>query len=302
MIARGVAAVGRCADDLAGRLRELPLFDPVAGLTLFLAAIFGFDDAAFRIVAQLALLGVLVHSPLLRSRALWTALAVVGTLALLKHWYSADNHKYLLVYWLWVVTIASHLGAAADADADKVLLFNARFFLVFIFLGAVLQKWLSARYMSGEMFEMFLLLDDRFRAFAHLMGIHKSVADAALLSYTKLQNPLIEVVNNEILLPATDRSRFVALAVTWYDFWVQVLIGLCLALNRRVAELIGHAALLFFIFTTYIPAPVFGFGLTLSIMGFALTKDRYPRLALAYFAAAVAVLLYQTPWREWVLS
>ena len=53
MIARGVAAVGQSVDDLAGRLRELPLFDPVAALTLFLAVIFGFDDAAFRIVAQL---------------------------------------------------------------------------------------------------------------------------------------------------------------------------------------------------------------------------------------------------------
>ena len=302
MIARGVAAVGRCSDDLAGRLREFPLFDPVAALTLFMVVIFSFDDPAFRIVGQLALLGVLVHSPLLRSRALWTALAVVGTLVLARHWYTADNHKYLLVYWLWVVTIASHLGAAADADADKVLLFNARFFLVFIFLGAALQKWLSSRYMSGEMFEMFLLLDERFRAFAHLVGIDKSVANAALLSYTTLQSPLTEVVNNEILLPATDHSRFVALAITWYDFWVQVLIGLCLALNRRVAELVGHAALLFFIFTTYIPAPVFGFGWTLTVMGFALTKDRFPRLALAYFAAAVAVLLYQMPWREWVLS
>ena len=33
---------------------------------------------------------------------------------------------------------------------------------------------------------------------------------------------------------------------------------------------IGHLCLLFFIYTTYLPAPVFGFGWLLSILGFAL--------------------------------
>ena len=274
------------------------MLDAVAALTLFLVAIFGFDDPAFKIVSRLALLGVLLHRPLLRSPALWAVMAIVATLALIQHWYSADNHKYLLVYWLWVVTIASRLGAGAD----KFLLFNARFFLVFIFLGAALQKWFSPRYMSGEMFEINFLLDGRFRAFAHLVGIDKSVSEAALMRYTTLQNPTIEIVDNALLLPATDRSRLVALVATWYDFLVQVFIGACLVLNRRIADLLAHAALLFFIFTTYLPAPVFGFGWTLVILGFTLTKDRFPRVALTYFAASVAVLLYQLPWREWVLA
>jgi hypothetical protein len=300
MIAQVVAGFSRRIEGVAGRLQDLPLFDAVAALTLFLVVIFGFDDSAFRIVAQLALLGVLLHWPLLRNPALWATLAAVGTLILVQHWYAADNHKYLLVYWLWVITIASYLGP--DAGARKVLLFNARFFLVFIFLGAALQKWLSSRYMSGEMFEMCLLLDGRFRAFSHLVGIDKSVADAALLKYTTLQSPLSEVVNNELLLPATDRSRFVAWAVTWYDLLVQIFIGTCLALNRRLTDRLAHVALLFFIFTTYLPAPVFGFGWTLVVLGLTLTKERFPRFALAYFGASAAVVLYQMPWREWVLG
>jgi len=300
MIAQAVSGFNRRIEGVVGRLQDLPLFDAVAALTLFLVVIYGFVDSAFAIVSQLALLGVLLHWPLLRSPVLWAALAIVGSLVLIQHWYSADNHKYLLVYWLWVVTIASYLGP--EAGAGKVLLFNARFFLVFIFLGAALQKWLSSRYMSGEMFEMCLLLDGRFRAFAHLVGIDKSVADAALLKYTTLQSPLSEVVNNELLLPATDRSRFVAWAVTWYDLLVQIFIGTCLVLNRRLADQLAHAALLFFIFTTYLPAPVFGFGWTLVVLGLTLTKDRFPRWALAYFGASVAVVLYQTPWREWVLG
>ena len=62
------------------------------------------------------------------------------------------------------------------------------------------------------------------------------------------------------------------------------------------------ALLLFFIFTTYIPAPVFGFGWTLAILGFTASKKAYPRIALAYLASCLAVLAYQTPWREWVLG
>jgi len=298
MTAQALPGIARGIETLAARIRDLPLLETVAALTLFLAVVFGFEDTPFRIISQLALLAVLLHRPLLDNPALWAMLAGVGTLALLQHWYVADNHKYLLVYWLWVVTLAS----LYEQRRDKLLLFNARFFLVFIFLGAALQKLFSARYMSGEMFEMLLLVDERFRAFSHLVGIDKSLADAAVLSYATLQSPLTEVIDNEIRLPATAHSRLVALAVTWYDLLVQALIGALLLANRRVCDLLAHAALLFFIFTTYLPAPVFGFGWTLIILGFALTKDRLPGIALAYFLACLAVLLYQSPWREWVLS
>jgi hypothetical protein len=298
MTAQAVPGFARGVETLAGRIRDLPMFETVAAFTLFLVVVFGFEETPFKVASQLALLAVLLHRPLLRNPVLWAVLASVGTLALVQQWYVADNHKYLLVYWLWVMMLAS----LNEERRDDLLLFNARFFLVFIFLGAALQKYLSARYISGEMFEVLLLLDDRFRAFGHLVGIDKSLADGAALSFATLKSPLTEVIDNEILLPATDRSRLVALAVTWYDLLIQVFIGALFLVNRRRCDLLAHAALLFFIFTTYLPAPVFGFGWTLVILGFTLTKDRLPGIAIAYFLACGAVLLYQSPWREWVLS
>ena len=298
MTAQALPGFARGIETLAGRIRDLPMLETVAAFTLFLVVVFGFDDASFRIASQLALLAVLLHRPLLGNPVLWAILASVGTLTLVQQWYAADNHKYLLVYWLWVMMLAS----LYEERRSDLLLFNARFFLVFIFLGAALQKYLSARYMSGEMFEVLLLLDERFRAFGHLVGIDKSLADAAVLSFATLKSPLTEVIDNQILLPATDRSRLVAVAITWYDLLVQVVIGALFLANRRRCDLIAHTALLFFIFTTYLPAPVFGFGWTLVILGFTLTKDRLPGMAIAYFLACIAVLLYQSPWREWVLS
>ncbi len=145
------------------------LVNVVSVLTLFLALIFGFDNAVFKIVVQISLLAVLFQPAALRSPWLWATIASTGTCALLDDWSVADNHKYLLVYWLWVLTIAQSFSD--PASRDRVLTSNARFFLVFIFLAAALQKLCSPTYMSGAMFELRLLLDERFRAFAHLMGV-----------------------------------------------------------------------------------------------------------------------------------
>ena len=236
----------------------IPLFDAVAALTLFLAVIFGFEDATFKIPSQFALMVVLLRPDTLHNAWLWVILALIGTLVLGNTWYVADNHKFLLVYWLWVVAIASCYDA--EADKNRLLLINARFFLIFIFLAAVVHKVVSSSYMSGEMFETRLLLDDRFKAFAHLFGIDKSVTDAALFNYRTLQNPFTEVENNELLLPASDRSRLLALVITWYDLLVQIFIGVLFIPGCRFTDFLAHGVLLFFIVTTYLPAPVFGFG------------------------------------------
>jgi hypothetical protein len=69
-----------------------------------------------------------------------------------------------------------------------------------------------------------------------------------------------------------------------------------------VTDKFAHILLLFFILTTYLPAPVFGFGWILGIMGFALAKEKFPRIAAVYMICFVVILLYQVPWREWVLA
>jgi len=94
----------------------------------------------------------------------------------------------------------------------------------------------------------------------------------------------------------------VARLITWYDFYVQLAIGILFLFGKRITDYLAHVCLLFFIFTTYLPAPVFGFGWTLSIMGLCITKDRFRILHLIYFVSFIAILLFQIPWRDWVLS
>jgi hypothetical protein len=187
-------------------------------------------------------------------------------------------------------------------EREHILSFNARFFLIFIFLGAALQKFLSSSYMSGAMFELELLLDGRFQAFAQLTGIDAGLTQESVRRLLLLTNPYVQVLDDKVLLTADDRVHLIAGLITFYDFYVQVAIGALLLIRRPITDIAANALLLFFIFTTYIPAPVLGFGLTLSILGFALVKERSQFFSALYLLSVVAILFYQIPWRDWVLG
>jgi len=288
------------AERLSRALSDIRKADSVPYLTLFLAVVFGFTSWFYQVSAQIALLGVLLVPSTAKRPAFWGFLAIAASITLVLERDLADNHKYLLCYWLWVMCIA-HVPDEQKLR-DQIIRFNARFFLVFIFVGAAVQKYLSSSYLSGAMFELELLLDGRFQAFAHLVGIDATLGTENVRRLLLLSNPYVQVLNEKILLLSDDRVHSVASLITIYDFYVQVAIGVLLLLRRSTTDLIANLLLLFFIFTTYIPAPVFGFGFTLSILGFALVKERSQSLSAAYLLSMVAVLLYQIPWREWVLG
>ncbi len=280
--------------------RNLDLVQTVSLLTLVLTVILGFDYWVFRAVAQICLLTFVLHPPSIRSPLLWLALALAGTITTIVGWERIDNHKYLLDYWLWVLFIV-HLFSQLEQQR-RILLFSARFFLCLIFLAASAQKLSSHSYRSGEMFEYYLYVDTRFKAFGKLIGIDPSAPDAVKRRIMFLRSPFAEVEGNEVHIVGSDRARVAALTMTWWDVSFQLLIGALLLLRRVRADEIAHILLLFFIFTTYLPAPVFGFGWILAIMGFTLAKDAFPKIATAYVVCFFAILLYQLPWREWVLG
>jgi hypothetical protein len=278
----------------------LDLLQAVSVLTLVLAVIFGFEHWLFETVARICFLIFALHPRSLRRAEFWLALSLAGTIIIVLDWEGADNHKYLLAYWLWVVFIA-HLFAQ-PTHQQRMVRFNARFFLCFIFLAASAQKISSPAYRSGEMFEHYLYVDSRFTAFGKLMGISPEVPDAVKKRIALFRSPFAQVEGNELEIPGSDRARVAALVLTWWDVSLQLLIGSLLLIRRPVTDKFAHILLLFFILTTYLPAPVFGFGWILGIMGFTLAKERFPRIAVVYMICFGMILLYQVPWREWVLA
>lgn len=286
--------------DTGAAFQRLSQIQFIAGATLFLLVYWGFEQGLAKIAVQMALLAVVLRPALLENRVLWLALSVVNTVALVDVWVSADNHKYLTVYWIYVVTLA--VSVSDRKLGETILAWHGRFFLVFVFCAAAVQKTISPTYMSGEMFEMRLLIDERFKAFGHLLGLDKAVAETAYELSARLRNPMTEFEGGAVALPSSDRIRTLGLVITWYDLLIQYAIGLIFIPGRGVTDRIGHYLLLFFIFTTYLPAPVYGFGWLLAIYGLCLSWKKYPAFNIAYTVSFVVILIYQLPWRAWVLK
>ncbi len=281
-------------------MRALDTVHTVSLLSLFLAIIFGFQHWLFQMASWLCFFVFLLHPIVLRRALFWFAMAGAGSVVVFLDWQAADNHKYLLVYWLWVLFFC-HL-VADPVHQHRAIAVNARFFLCFIFLLAVGQKLASPTYRSGEMFELFLYLDARFTAFGKLIGIDPEVPEAVKRSMAFFRSPFSEVIDQRLEIPGTDRAHLASLIMTWWDVVIQSAIGVLFLFRRNLPDRLAHSALLLFIVTTYLPAPVYGFGWILGLMGFALARDRWPGFAAGYLAAFVAILLYQIPWRDWVLA
>jgi len=271
-----------------------------SALTLALVVLFGFEHWLPKILANFALVSVLLFPSIIYKNYFWLILALSSTFALTQQWFTADNHKYLFVYWLYVMWIC-HLQESEE-EKKNILSWHARFFLIFIFLAAAGRKLSNPSYMSGEMFGIVLFVDERFKAFAHLLGVQISAIEEAFKSAILFRSPLSEFPENKLLIEVSPWAQLLTKLITWYDVYVQMAIGALFVPRRYYTDLIAHALLLFFIFTTYLPAPVFGFGWTLTILGIILAYQRSYSLVYWYFAALAAILVYQIPWRDWVLG
>lgn len=282
-------------------VRTVDLVALTSALTLALVVFFGFHEHWLtRIVTNFALVAVLLFPGVIYRHVFWLILAVTSTYALTQDWYTADNHKYLFVYWLYVMWVCQL--QPSHEEKKNILIWHARFFLIFIFLAAAARKFSNPTYMSGEMFGVVLFIDERFKAFAHLMGVSATAVEEAFRSAIMFRSPLSEFPDNKLVIEMSPWAKTLTKLITWYDVYVQVAIGALFVPRRYYTDLAAHALLLFFILTTYLPAPVFGFGWTLTILGIILAYQRSISLVYWYYAALVAILIYQIPWRDWVLA
>ncbi len=268
-------------------------------LTTLLVAFHGFSVWFVRLPTQCLVVLGLIFRRLLTSPWFWLALAAFTGARIVALWQDVDNHKFILFYWLCCMALAH--AVREQALQERVVVFNARFFLVFIMLGAVAQKLASPTYMDSSFFEYELLVDTRFRGFAALFGVDPKIPVQARELLELLRNPYVQVEGNAIQVETGPVLPALAVFVTWYDLLIQVVIGVAFLLCRRVCDLIGHIALLVFIFTVYFAAPVIGFAWTLIVFGIVLARASFPNIAMVYVLALVVTTLYKIPWAGWVV-
>jgi hypothetical protein len=181
-------------------------------------------------------------------------------------WYMVDNHHYLLTYWCLA------LGASVlSQDGSTVLRLSARMLLGLCFGFAAAWKLITGEYWSGAFPGVLLLSDGAFQAWFPWSGVAAEDVEAnsraiAALVREGLPGEAVELEGQN------GRVQALALALGWWTILVEFSVAAAfLAPARARWAWIGDAALLAFIATTYLLAPVIIFGLLLLTLGLAAT-------------------------------
>lgn len=158
---------------------------------------------------------------------------------------------------------------------------------------------MSRDFVDGRFFHYELLVDDRFREIAVLVGrMTSEQIEMNSFALRQLYSPLSDTIVR-VNLDDTALIRSTASAMTIWTLVIEGAVALCFLAPRRLwLPRVRDFALLIFVVTTYFAANVIGFGWLLIIMGFSQSDDRPHRnwLPLAYLGAFQLLEIYHVPW------
>jgi hypothetical protein len=287
----------------ARELRSIdnPHFDTALRLTAIALLLRPMGPWFVRPVILAAAVLVLIFPRALRQWQVWGALAVLTAIRIANDWPLADNHIYLLGYWLLAVSLALRSGdvvstASTLADASRLLIGLA-------FAFAVLWKVaLSSDFIDGRFFRVTLVTDPRFAAATRIIGgLSDEQLRAAREAVALLPHGAELLDPPELVEPA--RLRLFAVASTWGVVALETLVAALMLARSRLPGILRHAALLSFCAVTYAFAPVAGFGWLLLVMGLSQVEPRQVWLGRLYQLMFLIVLFYdEVPWAELLLN
>jgi hypothetical protein len=263
--------------DLVLRITLLDLILAPIGTPAIRAAVLG--------LAVLALL----YAPLLRKPGVWALLTLLAGLRVVLDWPLADNHAYLLGYWLLAISLALR-----SRNAERSLQISARWLIGLAFALATIWKLaLSPDYLDGTFFRVSLLVDDRFEGLTRLLG--GISADKLEWAREKLSAHHDGPGSGESIAASLGLAYHrLALFATIWTIAIEALIALFfLAPLRRRWEPCRDVTLLSFCATTYAFATVSGFGWLLVAMGIAQCARHRVVTRLCYVGAFLLILGYR---------
>lgn len=262
-------------------------------LTLLLLLLYSHRYWYVNIPLSIIALAGLILPSISVSRKFWGVVTTIIALVSFENWYALDNHKYLLGYWCFALFCCFFAK-----QPEKSLAKTARLLIGLVFAIGVLQKTLSDNYLDGTFMHYELLLDGRFSGLArYLGGIPDHMQELNLAARRALVN--YDSHLSAVQLMSTDGLSWVSVFITWWNYIIQIVIGFAF-LSRKPAWLYGSRDvwLLLFLFTTYLFAPVIGFGWVLAIMGIAQTHRGQTTVRALYVIAFLFLQVYRLPWAE----
>ena len=286
--------------------RELPFidnphFDTALRLTAIALLLRPMGPWFVRPVILAAAVLVLIFPKALRLWQVWGALAVLTAIRIADDWPLADNHIYLLGYWLLAVSLA--LRSRDDVATTSTLADASRALIGLAFAFAVVWKVaLSPDFIDGRFFRVTLVTDPRFAAATRIIGgLSDEQLRAAREAVALLPHGAELLDPPELVEPA--RLRLFAIASTWGVLALETVVAALMLARSRLPGVLRHAALLTFCAVTYAFAPVAGFGWLLLVMGLSQVEARQVWLARLYQLMFLVVLFYdEVPWAQLLLN
>ena len=288
------------------RLRELNLRLPALAplrvlplLTLILLLVNAADSGLlFAPLAAWFALGVALPR-LLRTALFWYVTATILGTGVYFTWESADNHRYLFVYWSLALCCTFSLPRA---EHPLALATSSRWLLGLCMVLAAAWKIASPDYLSGSFFQYELLADERFAHVASwTSGISlEQLAENRALRESLVAGSLTGTDLSEVQLHSVSGIDKVAQILTWWTLGIEGLLAmlfLSVAIFARRPRLviIANLALLLFAASTFTVAPVRGFGGVLLLLGLAQCEPEQKKFRYAFLAAFVVIQLCTLP-------
>lgn len=259
--------------------------------TALLLLIYPPQDALIGTLSRaLALSMIVFPQHVLRLPAVWLAATTLAILGVVYDWHSADNHKYLLAYWLMAIFCTMHAASPARALAA-----SARYLIVCTMSWAVYHKVASEDYLTGEFFTHAILLDERFDSIAKaFVGLSQSVLEDNRVAVEHLTHWSLKT--DEVSIAGTPQLAIVAQFVTWLGILLEAAIAVVFMFppTYRMLGATRDWILLGFVGVVYPLATVLGFAYTLVAMGLAQSQGK--RATWAYALCLPAMQLFGYHW------
>lgn len=281
------------ARDLGSRLGAwlAPLAAPerrvevAGGVTLMVLLLTANETWPLRLGIVVLVAAAVADRRLVRAGGFWAVVSVLYVAGEAGAALVIDNHEWLLGYWVLALAVTRLV-----ADPVAGLATSARLLIGLAFGFATLWKAVTPEYVAGDAFHAFLLFDPRFGGVAPLLTDLTSEQWAE--NYRALTSA-VTVADARITLPVVDAPgvRAVAVGMTWWTLAIEGSVAAAfLAPTRSRLGQARHALLLVFLATTYVVAPVHGFGWLLVAMGLADAPLERKRWLLPAFAIAFLLI------------
>lgn len=226
----------------------------------------------------------------------WLVALVLLAIVAVRNWFSIDNHQYLIIYWCLALFLMLLVG---PEERESCLSRSAALLLGMTMLLATAQKVASSEFMNGGFFEYKLLCDERFESVSTLVGgmtreeLHTNRTLHDLLTKGSVDLARLD----KAVLERSDGIAWIAIFLTWATVLIEGGLGVLFLLPARNEKfrIFRSGCLVLFIVTTYLVAPVIGFGWTLTAMGLAQLPSNAIRLRTVFVVLFILLPLCKVP-------